>query len=184
MKKKLYLSLIFLAGFFATVYGQEVLTNQNVVAMNQAKLSRSLIIEKINISRCQFDMSTSGLVSLKSVDLPESVMEAMLSVTRPTDVITNEDVIRLYQAGLSRKLITQKIQSGSTRFNVNTEGVIQLKTAKVPEPIIKVMMTGGSPPSTKPGTKSPNKVSEQATSRRIALPGMISLQNETYGHPV
>lgn len=158
MKKfYLFLSLILLS---VAANAQEVLTNQSIVAMNQAKVSRNLIVEKINISRCQFDLSSTGLLGLKSVDVPESVMETMLAVTRPVDVLTNEDVIQLYQGGLSRKLITQKIQAGPSRFNVNTDGVIQLKTAKVPEPIIKVMMTGGSPSGPKPAAKTPAKVSQ------------------------
>lgn len=157
MVKYIYL-LVYLVFTSATIQAQEVLTNQSVIAMSQAKVSRNLIVEKINISRCQFDMTTSGLLSLKSVDVPESVIEAMLAVTRPTDVISNDDVIRLHQAGLSRKLITQKIQAGSTRFNISTDGMIQLKVAKVPEGIIKIMMTGGTAP--KPATKTPTKVSQ------------------------
>lgn len=160
MIKYIYL-LVYLV--FTSATAQEVLTNQSIIAMNQAKVSRSLIIEKINISQCRFDMSTSGLLSLKSVDVPESIMEAMLAVSRPTDVLSNEDVIRLNQAGLGRKLLTQKIQAGSTRFNVSTDGMIQLKVAKVPEGIIKIMMTPGAGPSPKPTTKTPAKVSQTTT---------------------
>lgn len=160
MKKSVYLFIILLSGIVQNAWAQEVLTNQSIVAMNQAKVSRSLIIEKINISRCQFDMSANGLLSLKSIDVPESIMEAMLAVTRPTDVLNNEDVIRLTQAGLGRKLLTQKIQAGSTRFNVSTDGMIQLKVAKVPEAIIKIMMTPGAGPSPKPTAKTPAKVSQ------------------------
>lgn len=141
-------TLLFLIAF-VTIHRQtqEVLTNQSILALDQARVSRSLIVEKINSSTCRFDVSTPGLMSLKTANLPESIMETMLAVTRPTDVMHNEEVIRLYQAGLSRGLIIKKIQAGTTQFNVTTNGVIQLKTAKVPEQIIKVMMTGGTSPS-------------------------------------
>lgn len=155
-----HLQLRFLFVFLSSLslaQAQEVLTNQSILAMNQAKASRSLIVDKINSSSCRFDMSTLGLMGLKSADLPESIMEAMLAVTRPTDLMHNEEVIRLYQAGLSRGLIIKKIQAGPTQFNVTTDGVIQMKTAKIPEQIIKVMMTGGagsSPATAKPGNKA------------------------------
>lgn len=141
---------------------QDVLTNQNVIALNQAKASRSLVIEKINTSTCRFDMSTLGILSLKGINLPESIMEAMLAVTHPTDVLHNEEVIRLYQAGLSRQLITKKILAGPTQFDVSTAGVIQLKTAKVPEPLIKVMMTGG-PSKPLPAPKTNGRVQASTT---------------------
>ncbi|PQA56358.1 hypothetical protein [Siphonobacter curvatus] len=109
--------------------------------MNQAKASKNLIIEKINTASVHFDMTVSGMLALKSVGISEGIMEAMLAVTHPSDVLQNEQIIQLYQAGFSRRLITQRIQAGGTQFNTSTDGVIQLKTAKVPEPIIKVMMT-------------------------------------------
>lgn len=166
-------TLLFLFIFFISVtfcQGQDILTNQSIIALNQAKASRSLIVEKINSSTCQFDMSTLGLMSLKSVGLAESIMEAMLAVTRPTDVLHNEEVIRLYQAGLSRQLITKKISAGPTQFNVSTEGVIQLKTAKVPEQIIKVMMTGGTSSSTPSAPKATKKTQTSIPPKETTRP--------------
>ncbi|MBO0929813.1 hypothetical protein [Fibrella aquatilis] len=158
--KTLYFSVcLCFAGFAANA--QEVLTNQSVIAMYQAKVARPLIADKINVGRSKFDMTTNGLLELKSADVPESIMETMLSLTHPTDILTNDDVIRLYQAKLGRRLITQKIQAGPTRFDVSTDGMIQLKMANVPEGIIKIMMTsGGTALTSKPDTKTQARVAQ------------------------
>lgn len=138
--------LLVLLFLFQTSYAQkdEVLNNDNIVAMHQAKVSGNLIIQKINLSKGRFDMSTPGLLALRSVKLPESIMEVMLAATKPTDLVQNEQIIQLNQAGFSKRFIIQKIQAGPTRFNVTTDGLIQLRLAKVPEAITKVMINGNA----------------------------------------
>ncbi|WP_439556467.1 hypothetical protein [Dyadobacter sp.] len=128
------------------LYGQkaEVLRNDDVVAMHQAKVSANLIKQKINMSERRFDMSVPGLLALKSVKLPEPIIEVMLTSTTPIDLMQNEHVIQLHNAGFSKRLIIQKIQAGPSRFNVTTDGLIQLRIAKVPEAITKVMINGNS----------------------------------------
>ncbi|KQS27656.1 hypothetical protein [Dyadobacter sp. Leaf189] len=120
----------------------ETLTNNSIVSMYQANVSGKLIIQKINLSKGKFDMSVPGLLALKSVKLPEPIMEVMLASTTPTDVLKNENIIQLCQAGFSKRFIIQRIQAGPNKFNVTTDGLIQLQVAKVPEAITKVMMTG------------------------------------------
>jgi hypothetical protein len=143
--KSTFILLVFVLAF-GSLYAQksEVLNNDNVVAMHQAKVSGNLIIQKINMSKGHYDMSTPGLLALRSVKLPESIMEVMLSATKPTEVLQNEQIIQLHQAGFSKRFIIQKIQAGPTRFNVTTDGLIQLQIAKVPDSITKVMINGNS----------------------------------------
>ncbi|KQS33803.1 hypothetical protein [Dyadobacter sp. Leaf189] len=141
-------AFLFIAFILAVqnLYGQkaEVLRNDDVVAMHQAKVSANLIKQKINMSERRFDMSVPGLLALKSVKLPEPIIEVMLTSTTPIDLMQNEHVIQLHNAGFSKRLIIQKIQAGPSRFNVTTDGLIQLRIAKVPEAITKVMINGNS----------------------------------------
>ena len=141
-------AFLFMAFILAVqnLYGQkaEVLRNDDIVAMHQAKVSANLIKQKINMSERRFDMSVPGLLALKSVKLPEPIIEVMLTSTTPIDLMQNEHVIQLHNAGFSKRLIIQKIQAGPSRFNVTTNGLIQLRIAKVPEAITKVMINGNS----------------------------------------
>ena len=51
---------------------QEVLTNESVVALKKAGLSDPLILTKIRTSPAKFDVSTKGLIALKSAGLVRS----------------------------------------------------------------------------------------------------------------
>ncbi|MDQ1089782.1 hypothetical protein [Siphonobacter sp. SORGH_AS_1065] len=176
------IGLLFCLSF--SLQAQEILTNQNIIAMDQAKASRRLIVEKINNSMGQFDMSVPGMLALKSVNIAEGIIEAMLAVTKPNDILTNENIIQLYNAGFSRKLITQRIQAGATQFNTSTDGVIQLKTAKVAEAIIKVMMT--TSPATTPAvtpttpTRLTPKVKQSSSAKKTAVSNVSTSDCKTW----
>jgi len=144
MKNAFILFIFFLTCQTLLAQKSEVLNNDNIVAMHLAKVSGNLIIQKINSSTTRFDMSTPGLLGLKSVKIPESIMEVMLSATKPAEVLQNEQVIQLNQAGFSKRFIIQKIQAGTNRFNVTTDGLIQLRIAKIPEAVTKVMINGNA----------------------------------------
>jgi tetratricopeptide (TPR) repeat protein len=56
---------------------QEILTNADVIAMSQAKMSDSLITAKIKSSKCNFDVTTKGLLALKKAGVSDAVIEMM-----------------------------------------------------------------------------------------------------------
>jgi hypothetical protein len=58
-----------------------------------------------------------------------------------TDVMTNDDVITLNNAKVSKSIITEKIRRGKNNFNTSVEGLIALRSAKVSDALIKEMMS-------------------------------------------
>ena len=54
--------------------------------------------------------------------------------------LTNESVIMLHNLGLSGDVITLKIRTSQTAFDVSVDGLIQLKKAKVPDEVIAAML--------------------------------------------
>ena len=107
LKHYLYSLLIVLT---STAQAQETLNNQSVIALVEARISRGLIEEKIKTSQSKFDVSTNGLLDLKIGKVSEPLIEVMLAVSQPTDIMQNRDVIDLNKAGFGRKLITKKIE--------------------------------------------------------------------------
>lgn len=168
--KIVYLIIVFVLTAYAQANAQEVLTNGSVIALNTAKVSRKLIEEKINRSTTRFDVSINGLLALKTAKVPEPLVELMLSLTQSTDIIQNKDIIELHRAGYGRKLIVQKIQASRSAFDTSTDGMIELKTAKLPDALIEAMMVGGAPqsaPSAKPVVASA-KTDTPASSTKAA----------------
>lgn len=56
------------------------------------------------------------------------------------EVLTNDSVITMIQAGLSPDIIVSKIHASKTNFNVSTDELIRMKQAKVPDDIVRAMV--------------------------------------------
>ena len=177
-------SLIFavlICFFIHTTQAQEIITNQSVLNMHQNKVSSNLIVSKIRASRSNFDVSTNGLLQLLSAKLSDSVIEAMMQSTTMTDILTNTDIINLREANMSRKLMTQKINSSRAQFDMSTNGLIQLKNGKVPDGIQKIMMVAPyAQSSDKPINKSTGN-SINGTTRSTAQRPPAPVRNENNG---
>jgi hypothetical protein len=61
----------------------QVLHNEDVIQMVQAKLSDGLIVAKIKSSSCKFDTGTSQLIKLKSEGVSDAVLKAMAECGTP-----------------------------------------------------------------------------------------------------
>lgn len=57
------------------------------------------------------------------------------------EVLTNETVIQMFTAKVPKGLIVTKVQSTKSSFDITPTGLLQLSTAKVPNDVIKQMMT-------------------------------------------
>lgn len=97
------------------------------------------------------------------------------------DTLTNADVIRLVQAGLADATIIEKITTARCAFDLDTDGLINLKQAGVSDAIITAMLTTherAAPPPPPPTRKAPPPVREQS-----ALPTFqeFTLKNVSQG---
>ena len=75
--------------------------------------------------------------------------------------MTVQDVIKLSKAGLTDDLIIEQIKTKNQRFDLSTDQLIQLKTAKVSERIIQVMINPTYKPT--PTAATPNKLAPAST---------------------
>jgi hypothetical protein len=64
-----------------------------------------------------------------------------LKIVAQKSVFNNESIVKLYNAGISKEVIIKKIQtSDSTSFDVSTEELIKLKTKKIPDTILLILI--------------------------------------------
>jgi hypothetical protein len=174
----------------------EVLSNATVVQMVAGKLSKDLIVGKINSARPGFDLSADGIMSLVGYKVDQNIIKLMLQVadnarrsgTAPAtltgfdEVLTNEVVVRMVGAKVPKQIVLQKIQLTPSAFDVTASGMVSLNTSKVPEDIIKAMMlppaqpvtaapTRAAPkPEAKPEPKADAKADAKATKGKSAPP--------------
>ena len=58
---------------------EEVLKNSSVIELQELGLGETVIVEKIQASKCDFDVSINGLKQLKASKVPDAVIKAMLT---------------------------------------------------------------------------------------------------------
>jgi tetratricopeptide (TPR) repeat protein len=94
------LGLVILLSFlpvFSTPIGlaAEILTNDSVVTMVKAGLGDELIISKVKISQGQFDLSTNGILKLKSDGVSDAIVRAMVeaSASPPAPAAKTADAV-------------------------------------------------------------------------------------------
>lgn len=122
-------------------HSQELLTNESIISMASAKVGRNIIAEKIRMSEADFDLSTTALVTLKEAKIHDSVVEQMLLKAKDAlPVVTNDDIIILSQGKVSRGIIIKKIQLSKTDFSVGANDLIEFKSAKVHDAVVKEIM--------------------------------------------
>lgn len=71
-----------------------------------------------------------------------------------SEILTNAEIIRLVEAGLSPQFIVKKLNQAEPRFDLSTAAVIDLKKRGLPEEVILAMMerqAGAGPVGTGPG---------------------------------
>ena len=176
------LGLVILAPFHQA-RGQadpEVLSNATVVQMVSGKLSKDLIVGKINSARPGFDLSSDGLIALVGFKVDQSIVKLMLQVadnarrsgTAPAtlvgldEVLTNEIVVRMLTSKVPKQVILAKIQISRSTFDVSASGLVSLKASKVPDDVIKAMML----PPAKPVAAAPIPVREAPPAAEPAKP--------------
>lgn len=152
--------------FIFTLKAEETLTNQNIISLSNAKVAKDIIIQKVKSNPNQFDMSASSLIALKAAKVSDQVVEEMLLACNNLPVMTNKDVIDMQQGNVSRDIIIKKIQFSKCNFNTDTDAMIELKNAKVPETVQKAMLTPGSSAS----VKSQNLISGDLPPHPVDLP--------------
>ncbi|GAB4015131.1 hypothetical protein GCM10028808_39650 [Spirosoma migulaei] len=140
MKTLVYLFMVYLIVGVSESLAQEVLTNQSISAFVKAKISRELILENIRNNVSRFDVSPAGLIMLKEQAVTDPILEAMIQATSSLPVLYNDSVVRLYYGKLSRNIIAKLIAYSETKFDFSEKGLVQLKTADLPDALVKAMM--------------------------------------------
>jgi len=67
-------------------------------------------------------------------------MLAMAQEVATIEVLSNDNVITMVQAGLPASVIVNKIRNSKTNFNISTDELIRLKQAHVPDDVLNTMI--------------------------------------------
>ncbi|MBI5875218.1 MAG: hypothetical protein HZB81_05145 [Deltaproteobacteria bacterium] len=77
---------------------EEIITNASVIKMVKAKLGESLIINKISSSKTNFDLSTDGLINLKTAGVSDKIVEVMMGGGATVSPVTQQTQTAIQQS--------------------------------------------------------------------------------------
>ncbi len=107
-------------------------------------------------------------------------------VERSRNALTNMDVIRMAQNGLSDKLIQGSIRASGGRFNLRPEALIQLRQQRVSEDMILFMQQNNNIVGGGVSMNTPNEVGTAVlltTAPQPRPPRLIVAQRPSHIHP-
>jgi len=76
-----------------------------------------------------------------------SLLLILATVAHASEVLDNAAVIRMVRSGLGSDIVTLKIEQSAAHFDLSTDGLIALKNAGVPDPVIKAMLLKSDTPA-------------------------------------
>lgn len=128
-----------------TVSADEVLTNEDIINMVQSKVSRKIIELKIKTSPNEFDLSSAGLVQLKTEKVSDNIVLKMFDAYKEeiNESLTNQMVIDMISNKVSNKIILLRIERSENKFDSSSDALIELKRNKVWDSIIVAIMEDG-----------------------------------------
>lgn len=91
------------------------------------------------------------IVSLAGSALAQAPVSAAPDTASDPKVLTNKSVIEMVAAKLPEEVITTKIQTSKTNFDLSTPALVELNSSGVSANIVKAMMTPKSAPPPVPG---------------------------------
>ncbi|MBP6385017.1 MAG: hypothetical protein KA313_02895 [Pseudarcicella sp.] len=123
-----------------TSMAQDMLKNDGIIQLQASKFSEDIILTKIKAGHCKFNLTSEGIIQLKNYKISDNIIKAMLEASPPTEIMVNEDIIKLCHSEISNFIIIEKIERTLHWFEINANGLIELKKEKVPEAVIKEMI--------------------------------------------
>ena len=118
----LLFSLIFLTS--SPVSAQAMLTNNDVIEMQKAGMSESVILAKVNNTAADFDTSTAALRALKTAGVSENVILAI--VNKNTSMLTGPPSAP--PAGTTTAAASAVVSSGGSNVALKDGTEIKLRT--------------------------------------------------------
>jgi len=89
MKKIFFSLLTFLFASFAIAQNADTVKNETIIKLKNAGLSNDVLKSKIQSSICKFDLSTDGLIALKTAGVKDDVITAMLNKSNGSSLNNN-----------------------------------------------------------------------------------------------
>ncbi len=106
---------------------------------------------------------------------PADLIRAQESEAAKPSTLTNANVIGMVKAGLSPEMIVKTIKGAGCSFQLDTDNLIALKQAQVPDPVLRAMVSKeclGTTSSAKP-PRDPSKGS---------IEGVLTWESKVRGH--
>lgn len=192
MKKTLtFFTILFLFNFSfcqdMQIDQTEVLTNDAIINMVNSKMSKKIILTKIASTAANFDLTSTAIINLYEKNINDELILKMMESDKnrmiDNEILTNEVIIKMNTAKISKKIILSKIKSSNNNYDLKTDALIKLKENKVSEDIVMAIMDAKSvqvAQQTRQDVKRiPKKFNKPTDLSRLNAPGIYYYDGNT-----
>ena len=106
--------------------------------------------------------------------LPLLSQASAVPIALPPEVLTNEHIVRMVDAGLPADFIEAQIKRSVCKFHTDTDALVSLAAHKVPDPVIGAMMACASAASATSAIPAPAIPTAALTGLPTNLPATFS----------
>lgn len=107
-------------------------------------MSKKIILSKIASTAANFDLTSTAIINLYEKDINDDLILKMIESDKNrmvnNEILTNEIIIKMNTAKISKKIILTKIKSSNNNYDLKTDALIKLKENKVSEEIVMAIM--------------------------------------------
>lgn len=89
------------------------------------------------------------------------------------EVLTNDSIVKMLSAGVDEEIVIAKIKSSPAAFTMDTDSLIRLKSANVPQAVVRAMLNWKAPGTAAPAAAEPvvgNVVKDPGPALPLAAP--------------
>ncbi len=107
---------------------------------------RARVIDRLNQSNALYlaEADSADTVASRGAKATETSPYERMLVNRRKEVLRNEDIVMLAKSGADRALMIRLIMTSTGYYNLSTVGILALKQAGVPDPVIIAMLENSS----------------------------------------
>ena len=104
-----------------------------------------------------------------------------IATAQSNDPITNKTVIQLCKAGIGKSVIIAKIETSACKFDLTTDGLVELKKGGVPDEVVTEMLSKSSAP-VMPAAAQTNTPGGNGSTESSLQPGVYYFNPATNGY--
>lgn len=140
MRRRILLSLAWIAGIASFLTAQTALTNEDIVKLAKSGLSEEFILNLVSQQPANLYTDTGRLVEWRNSGVSERVILAAVRKSPPQEPLTTFGLLQLASAKFSESFLLDLLAAAPAKIATDASNLVQLKTAGLSERVLSAIV--------------------------------------------